>query len=187
MNNHHEAPSKTKETKGKEGNDESVIDSKTLLQVNATAIVGVLFFLTLSSFLTNLREEWAKLLIGTMTLFILVPFAFSACLILGKTGFSIATSSTSFGFAFLAVYLFAAIFYPYLPIPGSESISRVSIQDECEMNPNLFNVTHSNCSKFGAGGRAEECATNPQRYGMKISECSIFSGPRNNTVLWPKV
>jgi hypothetical protein len=170
------------------GTFETALDSKTLLQVNATAIVGVLFFLTLSSFLTTLTEDWARIMIGIVTLTIIIPFVLSSILILGNINVSNwAKSATGFGFAYLAIYLAGTILYPFFPNtdPGNY-FSTISIQDDCENNPKLYNVTDSECAKFGEGSRAEECATNPQRFGMKISECSMFSGPNRTLIMpWP--
>jgi hypothetical protein len=55
----------------------SILDDRTILQVDATVIVGVLFFLTLTSLLGS-EEETAKMLAVITTLITILPFSLSA-------------------------------------------------------------------------------------------------------------
>jgi hypothetical protein len=55
------------------------LDGKTILQVDATVIIGVFFFLSLTSFLqVGSQEGIAKVIIVTMTSIIVLPFSLSA-------------------------------------------------------------------------------------------------------------
>ena len=64
--------------------DSRIIDEKTLLQVNGSMVVGVLFLLTLTAFI-SLPEIYGRVLIGVFTLVIIFPFVASwAILLLAK-------------------------------------------------------------------------------------------------------
>lgn len=65
----------------KNPNSTGKIDNSTLLQVDAMVIVGVLFFLTLATFIP-LPESYANALVGLSTLSLVIPFAVSAILII---------------------------------------------------------------------------------------------------------
>jgi hypothetical protein len=64
----------------------STLNGTTIIQVDATVIVGVLFFLTLTSFF-EAEEGEAKVALGAMTIAIVFPFSASAVLVLWANEF----------------------------------------------------------------------------------------------------
>ena len=63
-------------------NPSEILDNSAILQADATVIVGVLFFLTLTSFIELGSEEVWKVNITSATTIIVVPFSVSAMMIL---------------------------------------------------------------------------------------------------------
>lgn len=171
---------------------DAALDAKTIVQVDATVIVGVLFFLTLVSFIPSATIEENTAVFGVVTPAIAVPFAVSAILIvyprnvkkdffrvkfrweeltdISPTSLFYAKVLTVAGFVYLAVILIALMVVSNL-IPPSEQLN-------CGNNPVLYNVSHLwECSKFTGGSLAERCAREPERYNMSISGCSRFIPP----------
>lgn len=64
-----------------EGNQKMTIDAKTLLQVDATVIVGVLFFLTLTSFVKLSSDEISRVYVAAIEIVVVFPFGMSAIII----------------------------------------------------------------------------------------------------------
>jgi hypothetical protein len=65
------------------------IDTSTLLQVDATAIVGIFIFLTIQSFSYNTSEYQQTRTRLFLTSFLVVPFAISALAILVEDNWNI--------------------------------------------------------------------------------------------------
>ena len=159
------------------------IDSKTLVQVDSTVIVGVLFFLTLTSFIGTTGAQ-GKYYIGIITAAIAGPFAGSGILLLFKPDkyLRIAQTLTAGGFLYLLVGLAFVIMLGVNILPTSGGFF-VSQEEQCAKDPEPFNVTHRwQCSEFSPGSLAEQCAINSERFNMKKSECSGFIAPSNDEV-----
>lgn len=151
------------------------LDVRTLLQVDATGIVGVLLFLTLS----NLESSVAPLL---LTAIIVFPFGISASALLFLT---IVTSLSDkiqqrlvyIGkFGALAGFLYLMVVLVILLLGWPD----VNTQEEiCAKDPMKYNLTWSwECSFFSQGSLAEKCAKDPQQYQMNLSGCTRFIHPR---------
>jgi hypothetical protein len=167
------------------------VDSKTLLQVNATAIVGILFFLSLTSYFPF--ESYA----AVMTTFLLLPFVASAVIILDpfpsalaiwigtrrnpleldsqelrSTAMRYARQITMLGFMYL---IFQVIYTISVTPPFARTITQ-----ECAVNPARFGVNETQpwkCSMFIEGSLAELCAKEPKVFNMSEKDCSGFIPP----------
>jgi hypothetical protein len=147
------------------------IDAKTLLQLDGSMIVGALFLLTLSTFISG-PASTARFLTGYFTLFVIVPFITSGLLIIfGKSKDRIRARFVAFVF-----YLVLILVIPALP-PIHPVIE--DTEQQCAENPRSFNVSANpwKCSKFSGGSLAEQCARNPERYGVAKSDCADFIPP----------
>ena len=141
LNGHNTAPKTTPEES----------ERATILQVDASMIVGVLFFLTLTSFIIipggKLFEAFGKALVGIVTLSIVIPFIASALIIMGFKNLKVAKWATAVGFVYLALNLSTIVilnFYGIMPAKSAE--------ERCAKNPGYYNVTHPwQCSKFSPG------------------------------------
>ena len=143
-------------------------------------VVGVLFLLTLTAFI-SLPEIYGRVLIGVFTLVIIFPFVASAAiLLLAKNEkkkekvrrrmwwlekvlgahilFGMARIMTLFGFFFFVLYLGGIVLYPLIGTPIIEDV-----EQQCAKSPKTFNVTADpwKCSKFSPGSLAERCAKDP--------------------------
>lgn len=145
------------------------LDAITLLQVDATSIVGVLFFLTLTSYLSVVPEEFARPLTGSLTVTIVIPFAVSAMAITYPKGFygtktwnqgifgkewkqhdptlisfkrlKIANVATFLGFVYLVFALISIVAYSAGSFPNIALFSNVtSTMEDCARDPELYGV-----------------------------------------------
>lgn len=178
-------------------NIQSKFDDGTILQVDATIITGVLFFLTLTSIAPVLPELYNRFIITIITAFIIIPFAISATMILSEAAvqtslfFRIsplllriikeqskyANHLTFMGFLYLIVVIGVIVFVNIPPLndPLSNLIPP-SVAEVCEENIGLFNVNDStDCRKFIPGSLAEECVRNTEPLNVKyVGQCSKF-------------
>jgi hypothetical protein len=163
----------------------TALDGKTLVQVDATVIVGILFFLTLNSYLGFLPEYVGRSIIGILTLTAIIPFVTSAFFITRKTNSSnsdsmdIARKFTMYGFVYLALNLSATITLPFFAdlIPVIDIFP--SQAERCVKAPSDFNVSYIwQCSLFDGGTLAEKCAAYPGRYNLSNEkQCSSLIAP----------
>jgi hypothetical protein len=189
----------------KESINEGRLDARTLLQVDATTIVGVLLFLTLAPFGYN------TLTLVVSTAAIVIPFAVSSALIvytdtnmreygklipmLNKKIFRpvstkmqarirlLARGTTFGGFVYLVVVL---LFFAIDASPGPSPFP--SAAEQCAYNPEKFGVNATNatlwkCSMFRSGSLAELCATDFKRLGVEKTDCIQFIPPQNESPL----
>jgi hypothetical protein len=160
--------------------DKDTTFGRTLVQVDSTVIVGVLFFLTLYSYLGFLPEYVGRSIIGILTLTAIIPFVTSAFFVIREDKAStIAKSFTKYGFVYLAVNLIATITLPFFAdlIPVINILP--SQAEKCVKEPSRFNVTHIwQCSMFDGGTLAEKCSAYPGRYDKdNESQCSSLIPP----------
>jgi hypothetical protein len=173
LNGHNAAPGTSEEC-----------DRRAILQVNATMITGVLFFLTLAS-IVILPQTIGRFFLGTYTFSINIPFIVSAVIIILKpTHFRKAKMLTVVGFLFLLVNLIGGLTYFSLTLPSPGAIIKsvfTSIEKECAKNPGGYGVDVNHpwkCSMFSPGSLAEQCAIDEWK---NPSECSKFIPPSNST------
>jgi hypothetical protein len=167
------------------------VDGKTLLQVDATAILGVLFFLSLTSY-------FPSALAALVTVSVLIPFAVSAAIILYPLTALIAVAigtrtnpfdvedRTSKAIGYAKTITMIGFFYLIFPIGYaiSESLEN-PITVECAKNPESYgvNITHPwKCSLFTKGSLPELCVNNLQVFNMSQKECSGLIPPQNDDV-----
>jgi hypothetical protein len=176
------------------GNTSEVIDEKTLLQVNASMVIGALFILTLTAFISG-PESHSRFFIGYMTILIIGPFAISALITLNleedeyKTlQFAFAKGITISGFVVLAIYLILIVAYPHIQAVFFQLSKSLNIEYQpwfgeieydCAKSPETFNVTAApwKCSEFTEGSLAERCVKIPELFNVPRSECSKFISP----------
>jgi hypothetical protein len=165
LNGHNAAPESTPEQS----------ERATILQIDATMSVGVLFFLTLTSFITAGSELLGRALIGTITLIAIIPFVVSAIIILRTKRLRLANTFTSAGFLYLVLDLILIVLLNVIPT----ATPIIPVEEQCAKNPGMFNLTHNvwQCSKFSRGSLAEKCAQNPESFHMVKSECYKFIPP----------
>jgi hypothetical protein len=103
-----------------------ILDEKTLLQVNASMVVGVLFILTLTAFVSGasgsyiISEVTGRNLLGLATFLLVFPFTISTAAILFKEpsrftrmqSFEFAKRNTALGFILFAGYIFLIVLLP---------------------------------------------------------------------------
>jgi hypothetical protein len=161
------------------------IDKKTLLQVDASMVVGVLFILTLSGFISG-SEITGRFLTGYFTILIIAPFVISAFMILyttsrgelGELIVAVARGITAAGFLIFGGYLGLITALQTLPtippMPFAEDVEQL-----CAKSPETFNVTADpwKCSKFSGASLAEKCAKNPEFFDATRSDCADFIPP----------
>jgi low temperature requirement protein LtrA len=181
-----------------------ILDNRTILQANATVIVGVLFFLTLTSFVEFGSEEVGRVIVRILTTIIVVPFGVSAVMLviidirpLSETFSKIletkrdiaiseweykwkmrmlkwARKSSVVGFAYLITVV---LFFLYFAIAATYE---ESVAEECGRDPARFGVNQTHlwqCSMFSEGSLSEQCAKDPQRFHVNKTECSKFVPP----------
>jgi hypothetical protein len=153
--------------------------------------VGVLFVLTLSSFISEVPERESRILLGIVTFFIIFPFIGSSTAILfhrtdyldersRKVRFNDAKKLTGFGFIFFGLYIAAIIVVPgLLGVIGGEPFLAPTQQEQCVMSPEKFNVSADpwKCSMFSPGSLAEQCAKNPEYYKVTRLDCAELIPP----------
>lgn len=153
------------------------IDEKTLLQIDSSMIVGVLFFLTLTSFV-GAHQAYGKVTLGLITLTIIAPFVLSALTIFRSNDPKKAQRLTATGLVYLPAILTVIILSPVVPDLSDGDYSIEDVDQQCARNPEAFNVTHSwKCSEFSPGSLAEECARNPSGFNVSIKGCSGLRVP----------
>ncbi|HEY7081703.1 MAG TPA: hypothetical protein VH500_18575, partial [Nitrososphaeraceae archaeon] len=129
--------------------DKDTIFGGTLLQVDSTVVIGVLFFLTLNSYLAFLPTNVGRFIIGCLTISAIIPFVISAFLIIRNERSKQAILFTMWGFVYLALILIVTLVLPLVAdqIPTLPVLE--STAEKCVKNPNDFNVTHKwQCSLF---------------------------------------
>jgi hypothetical protein len=162
----------------------AALDAGTILQVDATALLGILFFLTLSG-----SGQWLGRFEGAfLTLFAAYPFATSAAMIMISNYVRLegphinpiqrsmlAPQMSGLITAFGLVLLVVILAYIYSGVDRADSAL------ECAESPKKFgiNITHPwACSMFAKGSLAEQCANDPSRFHMNsTSQCSKFIPP----------
>jgi hypothetical protein len=175
------------------------VDDKTLLQVNTSVTLGVLFFLTLFSFSDITSEEEGRAYFVFFTLLIVVPFGVSSMIIVhsnisrqhsltppNKDSYHqkvedsyskswrrlrVAGYFTFFGFLYLMLVL-TLVFADTL-----DDIYNKSTKEECAEHPEQFGVNETNlwqCSMFEEGSLAEQCVKDPERFNLNTTECLRF-------------
>jgi hypothetical protein len=163
--------------------DKDTTFGRTLLQVDSTVIVGVLFFLTLNSYLGFLPQNVGRSIIGFLTLSAIIPFVTSVFLIISNERSNWAIRFTKYGFVYLAVNLMATLALPFFAgiIPTLPVLP--SAAEECVQEPGKLNLTHRwQCSMFSGSTLAEQCWNYPGRFGFSretISQCSSLIPPSN--------
>jgi hypothetical protein len=181
----------------------STLDAATILQVDATVIVGVLFFLTLTTFLGS-EERQARSLAVSLTIIAVLPFSASAMLLLwtfstlrlevtsfflGKKGPRLlekkdykkivrysrnAVDITLTGFGYLLVVLIVV----WLQTDFGHNIQ--TAEQDCGVDPERFGINESDiwqCSMFTKNSLAERCTINPSQFDKSLSECHEFIPP----------
>ena len=179
------------------------IDSKALIQVDATVIVGVLFFLTLTSFLGAEEEEATQHAVN-LTILVVFPFSMSAIFLLWdylKTRYNLLLwekpgsrwasqwrlfsnvapqfggVSTMLGFAYLIYALFS---FGYQAQVGPD-ISATA--QDCGEHPKRFGIINKTDiwqgSMFGQDTLAGQCVENLSQFNIPKSECHEFIPPTN--------
>ena len=159
------------------------VDDKTLLQVNTSVTLGVLFFLTLFSFSDITSEEEGRAYFVFFTLLIVVPFGVSSMIIVHSNisrlhsyskswrRLRVAGYFTFFGFLYLMLVLIL-VFADTL-----DDLYSKSTEEECAEHPERFGINETNlwqCSMFEEGSLAEQCVKDPERFGLNTTECLRF-------------
>jgi hypothetical protein len=151
----------------------------TILQVDATMSAGVLFFLTLTSFIARGTEPSGRVFTVALTLIAIVPFVVSAILIIRGRTLRMAKNFTGGGFIYLVAVLIMIVLLNVIPA----ATPVIPVEEQCAKNPGMFNLTNNvwQCSKFSPGSLAEKCALNPKDFNTTKSECSKLIPPPNVT------
>jgi hypothetical protein len=176
--------------------------------VDATMIVGVLFFLTLTSLVeTGLEGEMgAKLGIVILTATVVVPFSISAITslqinanlrfdllsqredesfhrMIGKRYQDKPVRFAISGFGYLITVLFFIALSPFLPSHQLIPILSNPAQ-QCGVEPERFGINETDiwqCSMFSENSLAGQCVIKPSRFNMSLSECHEFIAPSDPT------
>ena len=155
------------------------LDASTLIQVNATIMIGVVFFVSISSALSLETVEGGSFVLVLVSVTIILPFAVSAILIIiQKRASRIAWGFTAFGFAllFLALLYISLIEFD----TGFTRLEPTITGFQCAANPSEYGINESylwKCSMFTPGSLAEACAIAPYNFNMELSECHKFIPP----------
>jgi hypothetical protein len=162
------------------------IDNKTLLQVDGSMVVGALFILTLTTYLSG-SETGVRILIGVITFGSVAPFVWSAVLILSPVlsdkEAKNATLAGFFSFAiFLGLLVASPFFQSFIYITSDLKMEYSPFADlryECAKDPERFNLTAEpwKCSNFIGGSLVERCARIPETFNASLSDCSKFITP----------
>jgi hypothetical protein len=161
-------PSDTKTSQPRD--EKSKIDGRTLLQVNATVIIGVLFFLRLASvgnfgyFITV--SVVAMFTISAIWIFIPIEEALDKAKVLSALGF--------------IILLFDLFIFGFAQSPDASGIFKgfMTEAEKCARDLALYNVTYAwNCSGYSEGSLASECAKSPKSFGTNIAGCSRYVPP----------
>src|ERR671914_70853 len=130
------------------------VDDKTLLQVNTSVTLGVLFFLTLFSFSDITSEEEGRAYFVFFTLLIVVPFGVSSMIIVHSNisrlhsyskpwrRLRVAGYFTFFGFLYLMLVLIL-VFADTL-----DDLYSKSTEEECAEHPERFGLNETECLRF---------------------------------------
>jgi hypothetical protein len=153
-----------------------LIDEKTLLQVNASMVIGVLFVLTLSSFITGTGYA-AEPFLGIITAYTAVPFAASSFLLLWPVKNTyIAGLLTCFGFLAFGIVVVVVGISPGYTSEADQPV-RSDIERRCAMNPERYNLTDDpwKCSEFTDGSLAKRCVSDYKKFNQtSLRNCSKF-------------
>lgn len=169
--------------------------------VNTSVIVGVLIFLTLTSFADSTSEVEGSAYLIFFTILIVIPFGLSATMIVSSNTSRLrfakfnneslhTTKEESYGklerrlrvagyftiFGFLYIMLVLILFFA----DAIDDLITRSTAGRCAEQHTSYGVNESylwRCSLFSEGSLAEECTKSPQRYGMDMAECTKLIPP----------
>ena len=181
----------------------STLDGATLLQVDSTVIVGVLFFLTLTSFFDT-EEGEGRLIAVTLTISAVGPFSLSAMLVLWANrpmhteiwshfikkkskekdykrmaNFSrLAVVATELGFGYL-LFVLGTIYFTAAAYDDRD-IQNATYY--CGKDPERYGINKTDvwqCSMFSESDNAKRCLRNSTQFDRSLSECHEFIPPTN--------
>jgi hypothetical protein len=154
------------------------LESRDIIQIDATVIAGALVLLTLSSslgvggYLAHLLGIQASTVIVNATGTIVVIFASSAIAVSIFRYTEIGRRIMVAGFVYLFFVMLILTFF----IPTSPTPPPLTIAEQCAIKPENFSMTHAvaDCSKFTPGSLAQDCALNPITFHVELKQCSKF-------------
>ena len=184
-----------------------MIDGRTLLQVNATVIIGVLFSLTISSIVGGTSERDAVFTSALFTTLTAAPFGTSAIMIMYANSLQQQSRPLSPVYIFqrnprygtkeersrridfslliaetitTAGFLYIVITVCLIFVLALDQNYETPITEQCAQDPQRFGVNGSAlwlCSMFHQDSLAELCTSDPVRFGVNISKCYKFIPP----------